>query len=88
MAAEDWNMFDDIKRPFHYEGDGLITCMDAMKSMMHCIEASGVVSYWWGCAFKYLWRWYNKNGIEDLKKAKQCIDYLIKILEEEEDGHR
>lgn len=77
-------MFDDVKRPFHYEGDGLITCMDAMESMMYATDIKAHIAYWWGCAFKYLWRWPNKNGVEDLKKARQCIDYLIKILEKEE----
>lgn len=88
MAAEDWNLFDDVKRPFHYEGDGKISCMDAMKSMMHNSETDACVAYWWGCAFKYLWRWPNKNGVEDLKKARQCLDYLIDELEEDEHGER
>ena len=82
MSAEDWNLFDDVKRPFHYEGDGKISCMDAMKSMMHAIDATPPMIYWWGCAFKYLWRWPHKNEVQDLKKARQCIDYLIKEVEE------
>lgn len=28
-------------------------------------------------AIKYLLRWRTKNGLEDLKKAKQYIDFLI-----------
>lgn len=84
MAAEDWNLFDEVKRPFHYDGDGKISCMDALKSMMYAVDMDPVVAYWWGCAFKYLWRWPNKNGVQDLKKARQCIDYLIKEAEENE----
>lgn len=30
-------------------------------------------------AIKYLCRWRNKNGIEDLKKARHYIDLLIKL---------
>ena len=30
-------------------------------------------------AIKYLCRWRNKNGIEDLKKAKHYIDLLIEL---------
>ena len=30
-----------------------------------------------GAAIKYLSRWRSKNGIEDLEKAKHCIDLLI-----------
>lgn len=32
-----------------------------------------------GSAIKYLTRWRNKNGIEDLKKARHFIDLLIEL---------
>ena len=32
-----------------------------------------------GNAIKYLTRWKDKNGIEDLKKARHYIDKLIEI---------
>ncbi len=41
-----------------------------------------MASYWWGCAFKYLWRWTRKNGLEDLRKCSQCIDFLMDEMEE------
>ncbi|WP_035425424.1 DUF3310 domain-containing protein [Atopobium fossor] len=68
-----------VSHPIHYAGDGKVECMDALRSMMAPIKdnLSGTVAYWWGCAFKYLWRWYLKNGLEDLLKARQCLDYLI-----------
>ena len=34
-----------------------------------------------GIEFKYLWRWVRKNGVQDLKKCKQCIDFLIEEIE-------
>lgn len=30
-----------------------------------------------GCVVKYVSRWRNKNGIEDLKKARHFLDLLI-----------
>ena len=30
-----------------------------------------------GCAIKYLTRWREKGGVEDLKKAKHFIDLII-----------
>lgn len=66
--------------PLHYMGDGKITCKDAMDSMMYDFHYKGVIGYWWGCAFKYLWRWPYKGIREDLEKAKACIDYLIESL--------
>lgn len=32
-----------------------------------------------GCAIKYLSRWRDKGGIEDLKKARHFIDLLIEL---------
>ena len=32
-----------------------------------------------GNVIKYISRWRNKNGIEDLKKAKHFIDLLIEL---------
>ena len=70
---------DAVEHPVHYAGDGKIECMAAMRSMMSAAEGklSPQSSYWWGCAFKYLWRWILKGGVEDLRKCKQCVDYLI-----------
>jgi hypothetical protein len=30
---------------------------------------------------KYTWRYEQKNGLEDLKKARQCIEMLIREIE-------
>lgn len=73
-------MSDVIKDPEHYEGYGGIECKDALESAM----GAGTLYYWWGCAFKYLWRWRRKNGIEDLEKCKQCIDYLIEVISDDD----
>lgn len=32
-----------------------------------------------GCVIKYVSRWRNKNGIEDLKKAKHFLELLIEL---------
>jgi hypothetical protein len=31
------------------------------------------------CAIKYLCRWRDKNGVEDLKKAKHYIELLLDL---------
>ena len=41
------------------------------------------VSLFFGNTIKYLWRWKNKGGIEDLKKAQWYQDRLISELENE-----
>lgn len=72
---------DSVSHPSHYAGGG-IEAMDALKSAMAGSELSPMASYWWGCAFKYLWRWTRKNGLEDLRKCRQCIDFLMDEMEE------
>lgn len=73
---------DNVTAPIHYQGDGNIEAMDAMRSMTSNAELPAIQAYWWGCAFKYLWRWPHKNGIEDLRKCRQCLDYLIAEVDE------
>lgn len=74
---------DIVSNPRHYLGDGTIDCMTAMKSMMTDTSntISSLQSYYWGCAFKYIWRWVWKDNVQDLKK---CIKYLEFMIAEEE----
>ena len=69
-------MTDNVTNPVHYTGGG-IEAKDALKSAMAGSGLSPMASYWLGCAFKYLWRWTRKNGVEGLRKCRQCIDFLI-----------
>lgn len=64
----------NIEHPNHYN-QGSIECIDAME------EAFGTQAVMIFCicnAFKYIWRYSKKNGIEDIKKA---IWYLNKYME-------
>lgn len=75
-------MNDDISCHKHYAGDGDITAKKAAKSMMHGIYIPAYVSAWWFNAFKYLWRWFRKNGLQDLYKARESLDNLIDAVKE------
>lgn len=71
--------FDAVLAPSHYAA-GRIEAKDAMASMLSAADPeylTPIIYYWWGCAFKYLWRWTNKGGTLDLRKAKQCIDFML-----------
>ena len=76
------NGFDPVTKPAHYAGHTGIECKTAMESMLGTEAYS---AYMHGCAFKYLWRWRDKNGIEDLKKARECIDNVIRAIEGDSD---
>lgn len=45
-------------------------------------ELTGVQAFCYGCILKYLCRYRNKGGAEDLKKARHYLDKLIEINDE------
>lgn len=70
---------DAVRSPAHYEGYH----MQARDALLGMLGPDGAVSYWQGCALKYLWRWRNKGGVEDLRKAQRCIEYMVETLDQE-----
>ena len=66
---------DAIHRPSHYRLDGLgIEVKDVIKSVLSPEEFKG---YCLGNVIKYILRAKKKNGIEDVKKARVYIDWII-----------
>lgn len=74
-------MSDNVNHPAHYTQGG-IECIDAIEAAVKGL--SGIEAVCTGNAIKYLWRWKQKNGVEDLRKARWYIDRLIE--EKENDG--
>lgn len=70
--------FDPVTNPSHYAGHTGIDCKAALESML---GTEAYVSHMQACVFKYIWRWRDKNGIEDLKKARECIDNMIRAID-------
>ena len=66
---------DTVHAPNHYQGDKM-ECIDAMATMLSHDEFRGFLR---GNIFKYMWRYKDKNGIEDLRKANWYLDRLIKF---------
>ena len=69
---------DMVNHPSHYTQGG-IECIDALKAAT--ISKTGIEAVCTANAIKYLWRYEEKNGIEDVKKARWYIYRLIKELE-------
>lgn len=71
--------------PEHYEGNG-VSCADVMRSMLTAAEEklSAMQIFWWANAFKYVWRWPLKNGVEDIDKAVDCLEKLKELGQMEE----
>ncbi len=45
------------------------------------------LSFCEGNVVKYVTRWRDKGGLEDLKKARQYLDFLIEQVEQGQEGH-
>lgn len=62
----------------HQEGGGHYKKLKIQP--VEYIHANGI-GFAEGSAIKYLTRWRDKGGIEDLKKARHFIDLLIELEE-------
>lgn len=64
---------DNVEHPSHYKGTDSLECIDVIQ---FSFGIDGFVYYCAGNVLKYLWRYNNKNGKEDIKKAKQYLDIM------------
>ena len=75
----DENVPDMVNHPKHYNQGG-IECIDALKAAT--VDKRGIEAVCVANVIKYLWRYEEKNGVEDIRKAKWYIERLLKELEE------
>ena len=71
---------DHVNHPSHYTQGG-IECIKAIEASM---TPDGFQDYCKGNVLKYIWRWREKNGVEDLKKAQVYLTWMIDSAEKEE----
>lgn len=69
----------NVNHPDHYTQTEM-ECIDAIKGMLGDV---GFQDYIRGNITKYLWRYRDKNGVEDLEKASV---YLQRLIKEVSDG--
>lgn len=67
-------MTDQVNHPSHYTA-GAIECIDAIEAAT--CELSGIEAVCTGNAIKYLWRWKQKGGKQDLAKARWYIERML-----------
>ncbi len=85
MTDEDeMTEIDPVTCPAHYAGDGIVECKRAIRSMLAGYDPTTSLesAHWCATALKYLWRWTTKNGVQDLKKARECIDNALRGMGE------
>lgn len=72
---------DPVNHPKHYT-NSKATC-SRCGGGIECIQIVRHMSFNVGNAIKYLWRFKDKNGLEDLKKARWYLDDEINQHESE-----
>lgn len=81
---QDWDMISSYPKTLtevcleknSYYNQNNMECYDAIEGM---IGKKGLEDFCRGNILKYVWRYKDKNGVEDLKKAKAYLDKLISI---------
>ena len=74
---------DAVQHPSHYTHGG-IECIEAIRASM---TADGFCDYCKGNIIKYIWRWRDKGGVEDLRKASVYLDWLINAADVKENDY-
>ena len=72
IQTPDSNKPDNVNHPKHYLKGGL-ECIQVIKAELTPEQYEG---YLYGNVIKYMWRWKEKNGLEDLRKAAHYLMWL------------
>lgn len=68
----------DNINPDHYKNQTSLECIEAMEIIF---GRDAVIDFCRCNAWKYIWRWKNKNGEEDLEKANWYLERAHKMLD-------
>lgn len=77
------NKNDPVNHPNHYQSESGLEVIDAIRAFTE--DCQGIEGYYTGNAIKYICRWKKKNGLEDLKKARVYLNWLIEHEEKKND---
>lgn len=72
-------MKDNVNHPNHYQNIAGVEAIDILNDVVKDLPGKQAAMLW--NSMKYLFRFQNKNGVEDLKKARNYLDYLIADIE-------
>ena len=76
-AVEEKKVDEHVNHPSHYTQGG-IECIKCIEASM---KPEGFQDYCKGNVIKYIHRWRDKGGVEDLKKAKVYLNWMIESAE-------
>ena len=72
-------MGDNVNHPDHYQNIAGVEAIDILNDVVKDLPGKQAAMLW--NTLKYLLRFQKKNGIEDLKKAQNYLQYLIDDIE-------
>lgn len=70
---------DAVNHPQHYISETGLETIDVIEAFT--FDLKGIEAVFTGNILKYICRWKNKNGLQDLKKAQWYLERLIKHVE-------
>jgi len=71
---------DNVNHPPHYTNGG-VECIEAIRAAMTVDAFAGYLK---GNCIKYLWRYTQKGGVQDLQKCEFYLKVLISLEKERE----
>ena len=77
-------MGDNVNHPDHYQNIAGVEAIDILNDVVKDLPGKQAAMLW--NAMKYLLRFQKKNGVEDLKKAQNYLQYLINDIEATQDA--
>lgn len=72
-------MSDNINHPEHYQNIAGVEAIDILNDVVKDLPGKQAALLW--NALKYQFRFNKKNGVEDLKKARNYLTYMINEIE-------
>ena len=69
---------EDQTNPDYYKNQTSLECIEAMEIIF---GRDAVIDFCRCNAWKYIWRWKNKNGNVDLEKANWYLERAYKMLD-------
>ena len=77
---------DNVNHPQHYQSKSGLETIDVIEAFTEGLVGGEATNT--GNVLKYMCRWKNKNGLEDLKKARWYLNRLIGIVEKRDEEMR
>ena len=76
-------MGDNVNHPDHYQNIAGVEAIDILNDVVKDLPGKQAAMLW--NTLKYLLRFQKKNGLEDLKKAQNYLQWLIDDIDSSKD---